>query len=104
MVIICIKLDKRRSLPTSQKLKVLEEKIKIYFLNDWASELILSWVQVNVIYFFITKKEKKHQQKTKQKKTEKNVFLLPLQKKSCDRTEMYFSIFVYLVKVEKTQE
>ena len=99
MVIICIKLDKRRSLPTSQKLKVLEEKIKIYFLNDWASELILSWVQVNVIYFFITKKQKKHQQKTR-----KNVFLLPLQKKSCDRTEMYFSIFVYLVKVEKTQE
>ena len=70
MVIICIKLDRRRSLPTSQKLKVLEEKIKIYFLNDWASELILSWVQVNVIYFFITKKN-----------TEKKECLLTLQKK-----------------------
>ena len=55
-----MKLDRRRSLLTSQKLKVLEEKIKIYFLNDWASELILSWVQVNVIYFFITKNKTKN--------------------------------------------
>ena len=101
MVIICIKMDRRRSLPTSQKLKVLEEKIKIYFLNDWASELILSWVQVNVIYFFITKKEKTP---TKKKKHRKKRISAAITKKSCDRTEMYFSIFVYLVKVEKTQD
>ena len=65
-----------------------------------------------MLYFSLLQKKKKKKKKTSTKKKKKkkkihrkNVFLLPLQKKkSCDRTEMYFSIFVYFVKVEKTQD